>query len=276
MTGACERLAADLLQAVGRHEIVPFVQPQIAVATGQVVGVEFLSRWRHPELGQIPPAVFIPLAEMSDAIHQVGRLMVRACCQFGVRWQTGGTALDVAVNVAPSQLATPTFYEELREEIEESGLDPHRLTLEVTEATEIDDPKAVADRLDALRDLGVVISIDDFGTGHSSAGRAVDLHATELKLDRGLVEAEDADRLVEAAIVFAHELGMRTVGEGVETHQQLARLRDLGCDRAQGYLIAEPVSEDDFERWIAQRLSSPSKSGVAGGADVSPSPPTSI
>jgi EAL domain-containing protein (putative c-di-GMP-specific phosphodiesterase class I) len=250
VTPAPERLAADLLQAVRRHEIIPFVQPQIAVATGQVVGVEFLSRWRHPEFGQIPPAVFIPLAEMSDAIHQLGLLMIRACCQFGARWHKRGTDLDVSVNVAPSQLATSTFYEELREEIEESGLDPHRLTLEVTEATEIDDPHTVADRLDALRELGVVISIDDFGTGHSSAGRAVDLHATELKLDRRLVEAEGADRVVEAAIVFAHELGMRTVGEGVETPEQLARLRTLGCDRAQGYLIAEPVSEDDFERWM--------------------------
>ncbi|MFF1876393.1 EAL domain-containing protein [Leifsonia sp. NPDC058230] len=276
MTGAREQLAADLLQAVRRHEIVPVVQPQIAVATGAVVGVEFLSRWRHPELGQVPPAVFIPLAEMSDAIHQLGRLMIRACCRFGASWQKRGTDLDVAVNVAPSQLATTSFYDALRDEIEESGVDPRRLTLEVTEATEIDDPATVAARLDALRELGIVISIDDFGTGHSSAGRAVELHATELKLDRRLVEAEGGDRVVEAAIVFAHERGMRTVGEGVETPEQLTRLRALGCDRAQGYFIAEPVSEDDFERWIAQRLSSPSKSGAAGAAVDSPSPPTSI
>ncbi|WP_431278708.1 EAL domain-containing protein [Leifsonia poae] len=254
MTPAAERLAADLLHAIRRHEIVPVVQPQIAVATGRVVGVEFLSRWRHPEFGQIPPAVFIPLAEMTDAIHQLGRVMVRACCQFGAVWQKRGTSLDVAVNVAPSQLATPEFYEGLRAEIDESGLDPHRLTLEVTEATAIDDPVTVAQRLDALRELGIVISIDDFGIGHSSADRAVDLHATELKLDRSLVEAEEAEREVEAAIVFAHELGMRTVGEGVETPEQLARLRDLGCDRAQGYLIAAPVSEDDFERWMRDAM----------------------
>lgn len=247
------RLAADLPGAVREGGIVPVLQPQISFATGGVVGVEVLSRWRHPVLGVIPPAVFIPIAESTRMIHDLGRLMVSAGCRIAAAWQDRATPLDVAVNVAPSQLATEAFYDEVRGEISAAGVDPQRLTVEVTEATAIDHPSTVARRLDRLRSIGVVVSIDDFGAGHSSARRVTDLRATELKLDRCLVATEDRERLAREAIDFAHERGMRTVGEGVETEDQLVRLRRLGCDRAQGYLIAKPVTERTFARWMESR-----------------------
>ncbi|MFF1572256.1 EAL domain-containing protein [Leifsonia sp. NPDC058292] len=248
------RLAVDLPVAVRDQAIVPFLQPQISVSTREVIGVEVLSRWTHPELGVIPPAVFIPIAEETGAIHGLGRLMLRACCRVGAFWQQRSQPLDVAVNVAPSQLATETFYAEVREELADSGIDPHRLTVEVTEATVIDDPVVTAGRLDRLRDLGVVVSIDDFGAGHSSLRRVTDLRATELKLDRKLVAEAATEKLAQAAIEFAHRRGMRTVGEGVETKEQLARLQRLGCDRAQGYLIAKPVSETRFSGWMRETV----------------------
>ncbi|MFI5060922.1 MAG: EAL domain-containing protein [Actinomycetales bacterium] len=253
MIPSIERLARDLPAAVQARQIVAFVQPQISIDSGRVVAVELLSRWRHPEFGLLQPAVFIPIAEMTQAIHQLGRVMVSACCRIGALWQRRGRTLAVAVNVSPSQLATEQFYTGLREELDDSGFDPRNLTVEVTEATEIADPVTVGGRLDDLRELGIAVSIDDFGIGHSSVGRVVDLHATELKLDRFVVESEVAGRFVEAAIAFAHRRGMRTVGEGVETVEQLERLATFGCDRAQGYLIAEPASEADFERWMHDR-----------------------
>ncbi|WP_313544376.1 EAL domain-containing protein [Leifsonia aquatica] len=251
-SNSIERLAAELPVAVEDEEIVPFFQPQISVPTGRVVAAELLGRWRHPELGFVPPAVFIPIAESTRAIHQLGRQMLRAGCRAAASWQSKGNPLDVAVNVAPSQLATEEFYVSVREELDSSGIDPARLTLEVTEETVIADPALVAERLDRLRDIGVVVSIDDFGAGHSSQTRVIDLRASELKLDRRLVAPDDSERSIATVIDFAHERGIRTVGEGVETRVQLDRLRALGCDRAQGYLIAKPAGEEQFGEWLRE------------------------
>lgn len=249
-----ERLVADLPAAVADEQIVPFFQPQISVPTGRVVAAELLGRWRHPEFGFVPPAVFIPIAESTRAIHQLGRQMLRAGCRAAAAWQRNGCPLDVAVNVAPSQLATDDFYASVREELDDSGIDPTLLTLEVTEETVIADPVRVAERLDRLRGIGVVVSIDDFGAGHSSPRRVIDLRASELKLDRRLVAPDDAESTIATVIDFAHERGMRTVGEGVETRAQLERLRTLGCDRAQGYLIAEPSDEQRFGEWLREAV----------------------
>jgi EAL domain-containing protein (putative c-di-GMP-specific phosphodiesterase class I) len=250
--GTIARLVADLPPAVLAHEVVAYFQPQISVATGKVVAAELLCRWQHPEFGFVPPAVFIPIAERTEAIHELGRQMLGAGCRAAASWQAGGLDLDVAVNVAPSQLAREDFYDTVRDELAASGIDPHRLTLEVTEETVIADPIGVAGRLDRLREIGVVVSIDDFGAGHSSPRRVVDLRASELKLDRRLVAPEKGDASIATVIDFARERGMRTVGEGVETRAQLDRLRVAGCDRAQGYLIARPADERRFGNWLRE------------------------
>ncbi|MFF1634241.1 EAL domain-containing protein [Leifsonia sp. NPDC058248] len=247
---ALGRLEADLPGAVARRDIVAYFQPQISLATGRVVAIEGLGRWRHPELGVILPSVFIPLAEKAKVIHDLGHHMLRQCLSFGRAWQHDGVALEVAVNVSPSQLAGRQFFDELHEEMDDAGLDPHTVILEVTETQSIDDTAAVASRLDGLRAQGFTISIDDYGTGFSSAERVAELHATELKIDRSIVAGDDRGAVADA-IGFAHERGIRVVGEGVETEEQLWMLAELGCDRAQGFAIAAPASRTDFEHWMA-------------------------
>ena len=248
-----ERLAADLPGAAARSELVVYFQPQIEIGTGRVVAVEALTRWVHPSLGTVMPDVFIPFAEERGLMHEVGGFVLKDSCACIRDWGSEGWNVEVAVNVAPAQLAGNRFYDELDDALA-GGLaggpvpDPSRLILEITESDEIADVDAVAARLDSLRDRGVTISIDDFGTGHSSVQRVVDLRATELKLDRTMI-AGRADEVVEAAIDFAHERGLRVVGEGVENEDQLRMLAALGCDRAQGYLIARPAPRDEFESW---------------------------
>ena len=250
LPSALGRLEADLSGAVARRDIVAYFQPQISLATGRVVAMEGLGRWRHPELGIILPSVFIPLAEKAKLIHDLGRHMLRQCLSYGRAWQHEGAGLEVAVNVSPSQLAGRQFFDELHEEIDDAGLDPHAVILEVTESQGIDDLAEVASRLDGLREQGFAISIDDYGTGFSSAERVAELHATELKIDRSIIGGTDREAVADA-ITFAHERGMRVVGEGVETEEQLWMLAELGCDRAQGFAIAAPASRTDFEHWMA-------------------------
>lgn len=250
LRSALGRLEVDLPGAVARRDIVAYFQPQISLSTGDVVAIEGLGRWRHPELGIVLPSVFIPLAEKAKLIHDLGRHMMRQCLSYGRAWQHDGVTLDVAVNVSPSQLAGRQFFDELHAEMDDSGLDPHTVILEVTESQGIDDTAAVVSRLDGLREQGFTISIDDYGTGFSSAERVAELHATELKIDRSIVVGTDRGA-VAAAIEFAHERDMRVVGEGVETEEQLWMLAELGCDRAQGFAIAAPASRTDFESWMA-------------------------
>ncbi|GAA1448297.1 EAL domain-containing protein [Leifsonia poae] len=247
-----ERLAADLPGAAARNELVVYFQPQIEIGTGRVVAVEALSRWEHPALGTVMPDAYIPFAEQNGLMHEVGGSVLMDSCACIRDWAREGWNVEVAVNVAPVQLAGDRFFEDLDGVLGgasgSSVADPSRLILEITESDAIDDVDAVAPRLDALRERGVTISIDDFGIGHSSVQRVVDLRATELKLDRDMV-VRQATGVVAAAIDFAHGRGLRVVGEGVENESQLRMLAELGCDRAQGYLIARPAPRAAFEGW---------------------------
>jgi EAL domain-containing protein (putative c-di-GMP-specific phosphodiesterase class I) len=247
------RLAAELQGAAARGELVVYYQPQIEIGTGRVVAVEALSRWAHPTLGTVMPDAFIPFAEENGLMHEVGGAVLSDSCACIRDWGDHGWNVEVAVNVAPAQLVGDRFFDDLDDALGRGGsgspvADPSRLILEITESDAIADVDAVAARLDALRERGVTISIDDFGIGHSSVQRVVDLRATELKLDRDMV-ARQAAGVVGAAIDFAHGRGLRVVGEGVENEAQLRMLAELGCDRAQGYLIARPAPRLAFERW---------------------------
>jgi len=241
--------ASELSRAIAAHELEIHVQPQIDLATGTVVAVEGLSRWTHPTLGPIPPAEFVALAEASGSIHELGLFALRECCRIGRDWRARGIELAVAINVSPLQLQTARFFDELERQLEDSGLPPADLIVEVTEAERIDDYAVVAGRLDIIQQWGVTVSIDDFGAGHSSIDRAVAVHARELKLDRALVGTGDWDAVGEA-VALAQRGGMRVVAEGIETAEQLERIRASGCDRAQGYYIARPSSPAVFEEWL--------------------------
>jgi EAL domain-containing protein (putative c-di-GMP-specific phosphodiesterase class I) len=246
-------LLAELAGAVSRNEIVAFYQPQFDVDTERIVAAEALARWVHPVLGLVPPSSFIPLAEESGLIHEIGDHMIATACSAAVEWDQAGRAIEVAVNVSATQLHEARFADRLLDTVNSVGLDPGLLTVEVTESTAIIDVSSVAERLDWLRSVGVSISVDDFGVGHSSVEQVLSLRATELKIDQGLVRDEGgAARILLAAVVaFAHDKGLRVVAEGVENHEQLDRVRELRCDRAQGYLLGKPMPKSEIDALLA-------------------------
>ncbi|MGH1550044.1 EAL domain-containing protein [Leifsonia poae] len=241
--------ARELAHAIETEQLRIDVQPQVDLTTERVVAVEGLSRWTHPTLGPIPPAEFVALAESTGLIHDLGLFALRECCRIGRQWRERGFALAVAVNVSPLQLQTDRFFDELERQLGESGLAPAELIVEVTEAERIADYGTVAGRLDIIQQWGVTVSIDDFGSGHSSIERAVAVHARELKIDRTLVASGDWDQVADA-VALAHEGDMRVVAEGIETAEQLNRVREVGCDRGQGFFIAKPSPPGEFIAWL--------------------------
>jgi EAL domain-containing protein (putative c-di-GMP-specific phosphodiesterase class I) len=253
MNSTVEQLTLDLAGAVDRDEIVAFYQPQIDIETGVIVSAEALSRWMHPALGMIPPATFIPIAEENGFIDAIGDRMLAMSCESAASWQVRDEPIEIAVNVSAAQLDDAQFAERLIGIVRSTQLSPHLLTIEVTESREILDTSAVADRLDWLRSVGVTISVDDFGTGHSSIDQLLRLRATELKIDQSLIQDESpsALTLLTAVIAFARDRGLRVVAEGVESETQFDRVRELHCDRAQGYLLGRPIPKDEFELLLA-------------------------
>jgi EAL domain-containing protein (putative c-di-GMP-specific phosphodiesterase class I) len=249
MSAAPSRLLADLSGAVSRGEIVAYYQPQYDLAENRIVSAEALARWQHPELGIVTPGEFIPLAEEAGLISEIGDHMLRVACADASDWHDRGARIEIAVNVSATQLRDRMFADRLLETVRSFHLDPGVLTIEVTESTAIIDVSTVAERLDWLRSVGVTISVDDFGTGHSSVEQILGLRATELKIDQSLVRDESpaARTLLAAVVAFSRDKGLRVVAEGIETEDQLDRVRHLHCDRAQGYLLGRPLPKSDFD-----------------------------
>jgi len=245
---------SDLHGAVGRGEIVPYFQPQLDLTSRETVAVEVLCRWFHPVHGLVSPAEFIPVAEANGAILEIGKFMLEETCRAAAEWHGAGLPLEVSVNVSPIQLAQPDFFDILLDNLEHLELPPQTLTIEITESLPIANLPFVVDRLASLRDLGLGVSIDDFGTGYSSIAQLQSLPATELKIDQSLVQDDSVDtqELVSAVVGVVRTRGIRIVAEGVETDEQLARVVELGCDRAQGYLFSPPVSRSEIDELLAR------------------------
>lgn len=240
---------AELARAIEHGEIVVYFQPLVSADTGEVVAAEALSRWQHPDKGLVMPDDFIPLAEATGLIREIGMHVLRESCRCAAIWAEEGRSVETSINVSPVQLADPAFYDDVLAVIGDNATAGRSITIEITENLPIDDVPFVAAGLQRLRDAGVGVSIDDFGTGHTSVRQLLNLPASELKLDRSLVQdtsAQGASTLEEAALL-AHHLGLRIVAEGVENAAQLERARELGCDRIQGYLIGVPVPPNEFE-----------------------------
>lgn len=242
-------LERDLPHAAVRGEIVAFFQPQFSLETDEVVGAEALSRWIHPRLGLIAPGEFIPMAERLGLVGGIGDVMLRLGCNAARDWQNQGHPIEVAVNVSILQLRNSTIVDTVSGLLREFSLDPGLLTLEVTETTPVTDVPEAIDIVHRLSTLGVNISIDDFGAAYASPEQVIALQATELKVDQSLVQetrgahAEDLAR----AVAFGKAQGMRLVAEGIETEAQLARVRELHCDRGQGYLLSRPTTKADVD-----------------------------
>lgn len=247
-----EQLAKDLAGAVRRGEIVAFFQPQLDLTTGRIAAAEALARWRHPELGLISPGLFIPLAEQTRVIHSLGNHMINEVLATASSWRAQGVNLELSVNVSPDQLTTLEFFDRLDEGLDTHELSPWTVTIEITENLPVLETPSISRRLTQLRDRGLGISIDDYGKGYASLELLDRMPATELKLDMSLVQDDgpEAHALMAAVTELAHWRGLRVVAEGVETESQLRRVRDLGCDRAQGYYFHRPLPAEAFESLV--------------------------
>ncbi len=265
-TPSSERFALknQLRSALQNGELFIEYQPQIDLASARTIGVEALVRWRHPQLGRIEPARFISLAEETGLIVPIGEWVMRTACAQNRAWVDAGLpALTTAVNVSARQLRHPQLIERILRIIDETGIDPHCLELEITEGILIEDFGALLPGLAVLRGAGVKISIDDFGTGYSSLGYLAELPADILKMDRSFVnrlglpgdggsEAVAAGRersyaLARAIVQLAHGLNLKVVAEAVETAEQRAALQAMDCDAAQGYLFDRPLHPDQVK-----------------------------
>jgi EAL domain-containing protein (putative c-di-GMP-specific phosphodiesterase class I) len=237
-------LASGLRAALNTEQLEMHYQPIVDLGTGAIVAAEALLRWNHPEEGVVWPADFISVAEENGSIVAIGRWALRAACCEAVKWGADGPV--VSVNVSARQLSDNDLTATVEEALLDSGLAPHRLTLEVTETAVMDDAEYAVRVLRELKGLGVSISLDDFGTGYSSLVYLKRLPVAKLKIDRSFVDSlpDDAEdtAIVTSVVALARAVGLQVVAEGVETPAQWAALRDLGCDFGQGYLWGQPVS----------------------------------
>ena len=245
-------LESDLSRALARGQLELHYQPQVGAGGGDVVGVEALIRWRHPELGMVSPLSFIPIAEETGLIREIGAWVLRTACADAQRWSPDVPGLRVSVNLSAVQLAAG-IAELVRDTLDVTQLDGRRLKLELTETMMVHASPTTSKELGELRGLGVEISIDDFGTGYSSLTNLCAFPIGEVKIDRSFVRHVPDDRdncsIVTAVIEMAHSLGLKVVAEGVEDRRQLEFLRQRGCDVIQGYYFAKPLPGPELLEW---------------------------
>ncbi len=242
----------DLRRALEDQELLLYYQPIKDLFTLKTVGQEALLRWKHPKRGLIPPAAFIPLAENSDLISQIGAWVLETACRQAKQWQMRyGFDQSISVNVSSREFKTGDIESSVTKALQKSALPPKYLTLEITEGMMIDSSEEAVLKLQKIKDIGVKLSVDDFGTGYSSLSYLSRYPIDLLKIDKsfiqGLLENTQKKPLVEAIVRMGQGLGMKVIAEGVETHDDLNYLIALGCDEAQGYYFSKPLSVEDCE-----------------------------
>jgi len=248
------RLELALRNAMDAGEFTLAYQPVVAAQSGEITSCEALLRWRHPELGDIPPSKFIPIAEETGMLGRIGEWVLRRACREAVNWPQD---VGVAVNVSPRQLRDPGFIVTLVSALTQAGLEPSRLELEVTESVFLELTGTTQKVLQQIQSLGVKLAMDDFGTGYSSLGYLRRAKFDTLKIDQGFVQAISADdpestAIIRAVVALAGSLGLRTVAEGVATSEQLAIVRALGCDKIQGYIFSRPITAETVRELLGQ------------------------
>ncbi len=249
------RILTDLRTALSRDEMFVAYQPIVSVRTAEVLGFESLLRWHSRTLGDVPPSAFIPLAEESDTIHELGRFALAESCAMIARLDAAGAPpLRASVNLSVMQLVKGDIAADVRTAIDRAGINPERLTLEITESGLLEN-KARAHRvLGELHDLGVKLCIDDFGTGYSSLRYLHEFPIDVLKIDRSFVSSTDGDlanpAIVDMLLSLAHHLDVAVIAEGIETESQRLALMHAGCEAAQGYLFSRPLPEAQFMTWL--------------------------
>lgn len=248
-------LRSDLQRAIRTDELRLVFQPTIDLRSGAVRGFEALCRWDHPLRGVISPSEFVPIAEETGMVHALDAWVLVEACRVGAALQRDDFAPTIAVNVSSAQLSTPEFVVELLAALDQSGLSPDRLLLEITETSVLRDVERVIPRLAALRTLGVRVAVDDFGTGYSSLAYLSRLPLDVLKIDKSFVDRVLSDAqgasVAQAVLDMSNSLGLTTVGEGVESSDQAQWLREAGCTLGQGYLWSRPVDREDIDALLA-------------------------
>lgn len=248
-------LEGYLRRALGKREFHLCFQPLIDLSSGEIYGTEALIRWEHPKLGLVSPGEFIPLAEETGLIHEIGKWVLKKACQENKRWHDMGyDHLTISVNVSANQFQQLSFINEVKEVLVETGLPPQYLTLELTESVMLRNVTHSVCVMKELQKLGVKVSIDDFGTGYSSLGYLKDLPINNLKIDRTFInnlKVNTSDiAIVKAIITMGHGLAVKVVAEGVETDEQIALLKELQCHYAQGFYIDRPMKSEEFEKGL--------------------------
>ncbi len=250
------RLTNDLYRALDRGEFKVYYQPQLSLKSQGIVGAEALLRWFHPELGLVPPGVFIPLAEKTGLIGTIGDWVLHQACHQASVWQAMGLPpIRMAVNISTNQLHNPQFAEQLRQMLEAHRLAPERLELEVTESVAIREPAYIIGLLDQLKQVGVQLSIDDFGTEYSSLSRLKQLPVDRIKIDMQFVQGMEKNEkdlaIVKVIILLAKSLRINVIAEGVENAEQLVLLGQEQCDEVQGYYYYKPMPPEELEKVLA-------------------------
>jgi diguanylate cyclase (GGDEF)-like protein/PAS domain S-box-containing protein len=247
----------ELRRAIDKGELEPYYQPVVSIATGEVVSTEALVRWNHPERGLLGPYEFVPVAEETGLVVPMGLLVMRAACARNLAWQAAGhEPIRVSVNISARQFAEPELLDSIKSVLHDTGMAAEHLLLELTESVVMENPARAVVTLDALHDLGIGLAVDDFGTGYSSLSYLKRFPFNMLKIDRSFVMdiPRDADdmTIVEAVVGLAHSLKLEVTAEGVETVEQLAFLRELGCDHIQGFLVSRPVPAAEMEALLVR------------------------
>lgn len=253
------QLETDLRRAIENGEIYAMYQPIFSLSTGEITGIEALTRWMHPKLGSISPSRFIPIAEEIGMIDQLGEyILERTCREIGPILNAAAEdhKITLSVNLSCRQFGQPKLVENVTQILAATQFPADRLKLEITESIFFEYQAKAIEMLNQIRALGIEIDIDDFGTGYSNLGYLIKLPISTLKIDRSFVDPIDAEgkntEIVKTVLALARNLGLRTVAEGIETEHQLGALKELGCDGGQGYLFAKPMSIDDLRKYMSE------------------------
>lgn len=249
-------IVSELGRAIRENQLCLYYQPKVLLDERRCYGFEALIRWIHPELGFVPPADFIPIAELTSMIHQLTAWVLEKAIEQCRRWQDQGMSLSIAVNLSARNLMDDNITKLVERLLVKYKLPASRLELEITESSIMTDPNRALRNLDALHELGVHLAIDDFGTGYSSLAYLKRLPVQTLKIDnsfvRNMLEDLQDELIVNSTIHLAHNLGLTVVAEGVENEALLARLSEMGCDEAQGYFIGRPMAVINADEWIVE------------------------
>ncbi len=251
-------LVGELRRAISDDELVLYYQPMLDLRTAEFTGVEALVRWAHPVRGLLSPDVFVPMAEHTGMIGPLTIWVLDRALGQCAAWRRDGRDLSVAVNLAAQSLLDPLLISDITRLLEKHGVPPTCLALEITESSLMSEFGCSTAALEELSAMGIRLSIDDFGTGYSSLSLLKRLPVDEIKIDKSFVMGMDANAndavIVRSTVDLGRNLGLRVVAEGVDTERLLSRLRTLGCDSAQGFLLSRPIPAGELEDWFGTRV----------------------